>query len=147
MSGITLWCCQVSKNERFQIKEWYCNFRDSFYSAKKKSNNKRKCGGIFKILLARAVSNQSLEKIQHSGHGQNNLSWLGFMLFASNLEVHHVLKVRIFQIDISALKSHKITKIKPLLSLKIFELVLWMWSYFSHFPSISSLNEHFKFQS
>ena len=27
------------------------------------------------------------------------------MLFASNLEVHHVLKVRIFQIDISALRE------------------------------------------
>ena len=36
-----------------------------FYSAKKRSNNKRKRGGIFKILLARAGSNQSLEKIQH----------------------------------------------------------------------------------
>ena len=43
------------------------NFSDHFYSAKKRSNNKQKRGGIFKILLARAGSNQSLEKIQHSG--------------------------------------------------------------------------------
>ena len=31
-------------------------------------------------------------------------------------------------------------------SLKYFEMVLWMWSYFYHFPSISSSNGHFKFQ-
>jgi len=36
------------------------------------------------------------------------------MLFGSNLEVHHVLKVRIFQIDISVLRKDKITKIRPL---------------------------------
>ena len=34
--------------------------------------------------------------------------------------------------------SHTITKIRPLLSKKLFELVIWMWSYFSHFPSNSS---------
>ena len=26
LSGITLCCCEISKNERFQIKEWYCSF-------------------------------------------------------------------------------------------------------------------------
>ena len=49
-----------------------------FYSAKKRSNNKRKRGGIFKILLARAGSNQSLEKIQHSA-----------LLLMANMQARH----------------------------------------------------------
>ena len=32
LSSIGLWCWQVSKNERFQIKEWYCMIPTKFLS-------------------------------------------------------------------------------------------------------------------
>ena len=57
-------------------------------------------------------------------HGQKNLLWLGLISFGSDLEAHQVLKVGIFQIKISALRRHKITKIRPLLSSKLFKLLL-----------------------